>query len=323
MNAYLVSRPTPPASLRLTQTPVPAVPDDGVLIRVHASSANPVDLFPTSFAGFLIGGRKPLVLGTDFAGVVESIGAAVTSFRPGDEVFGGGKGGFAEYICVRETDAVSKKPAPVSFEAAGVVAVAGCTALQALRDHGRLESGQTVLINGASGGVGTFAVQIARALGAKVTAVCSTRNVEVARSMGAESIIDYTKTDFTRSGKRYDLVVDIAGSHSFSECSRVIAKGGTHVGVGAAGIQQQAAGTLRAFGHFLGTRITSIGSSNRVVSLFIASLKKDDIAFLGELMADGRVKPVIDDRFSFEQVPEALRQQEKLHARGKIAIAIA
>jgi NADPH:quinone reductase-like Zn-dependent oxidoreductase len=323
MKGYLCDKPISLEALRLGEIAMPAVPDDGVLVRVRASSANPVDLFPTSFAGYMLGGRKPVVLGTDFAGVVEAVGSEVSSYRAGDEVFGGARGAFAEYMCVRESAAIALKPASVPFEDAGVVAVAGTTALQALRDHGRLERGQSVLINGASGGVGTFAVQIAHALGGHVTAVCSTRNVDMARALGAESVIDYTQSDFTRSGARYDLLIDIAGSHSFLACKRVLARRGTFVGVGAAGIQGRSGGNFRAIGHFLGTRITSLGSGNRLVSLFIASLNSEDLACLGELMADGRVKPVIDARFGLEQVPEALRRQEQLHARGKIAIAIA
>ncbi|HET9782364.1 MAG TPA: NAD(P)-dependent alcohol dehydrogenase, partial [Candidatus Dormibacteraeota bacterium] len=308
MKAYLCAGPTSLEALRVTELPLPAVPDDGVLIRVHASSTNPVDLFPLSLAGYLMAGRKPVILGTDFSGVVESVGSAVRAFRPGDEVFGGGKGAFAEYMCVSESRAIALKPSSVPFADAGVVAVAGGTALQAVRDHGRLERGQNVLINGASGGVGTFAVQIARAFGGHVTAVCSTRNVETVRALGAETVIDYTQSDFTRSGLRYDLIIDIAGSHSFLACKRVLAPGGRFVGVGAAALQHRGGGGFRAIGHFLGTRITSIGSGHRLVSLFIASLKHEDMAFLGELMADGRIKPVIDTRYSLAEVPDALRQ---------------
>ena len=299
---------------------MPVVPDDGVLIRVHASSANPVDLFPTSFMGYLIGGRKPTVLGTDFAGVVESVGSSVTSFRPGDEVFGGGHGAFAEYICVRESKAIALKPSSVPFEQAGVVAVAGCTALQALRDHGRLQSGQRVLINGASGGVGTFAVQIARALGAHVTAVCSTRNVDMVRSLGAEAVIDYTKSDFTRLDERFDLIVDIAGSHLPRHCRRVLTPRGKYVLVGAAAIQHRPGGSLRAIGRLLGTRIVSIG--NQRVATFIASLTKESMEFLAELMADGRVTPAIDRRYTFSEVAGALEYMNEGHARAKIAVAI-
>jgi NADPH:quinone reductase-like Zn-dependent oxidoreductase len=321
MKAFRVDRPTAPGALRPSEIAVPVIPDDGVLIRVRASSANPVDLFPTSFMGYLMRGRKPAVLGTDFAGVVESVGSAVASFRPGDEVFGGGAGAFAEYMCVRESKAIALKPSSVSFEQAGVVAVAGCTALQALRDHGRLQRGQRVLINGASGGVGTFAVQIARALGAQVTAVCSTRNVDMVRSLGADEVIDYTKSDFTRLDERYDLVVDIAGSHSFGRCRRVMTPRGTFVLVGAAAIQHGPGGGLRGIGHFVGTRVTSIVGTQRV-AMFIASLTKESMEFLGELMADGRVTPAIDRRYSFSEVPQALGYMNEGHARAKVAIAV-
>ena len=322
MKAYRIERPTAPVALRPSEIAMPVVPDDGVLIRVRASSANPVDLFPTSFVGYLMGGRKPVVLGTDFAGVVESVGSSVASFRPGDEVFGGAAGAFAEYMCVRESKAIAVKPSSVSFEQAGVVAVAGCTALQAVRDHGRLERGQRVLINGASGGVGTFAVQIARALGGHVTAVCSSRNVDMVRSLGAEVVVDYKKLDFTRFDERYDLVLDIAGSHSFRRCRRVLAPRGTYVGVGAAAIQHGTGGVLRAIGHFLGTRAASVVGNQRVVTLFIASLTRESMELLAELMADGRVTPVIDRRFSFSEVAAALEYMNEGHARAKVAIAV-
>jgi NADPH:quinone reductase-like Zn-dependent oxidoreductase len=321
MKGYRIERPTAPGALRPAVIAMPMVPDDGVLIRVHASSANPVDLFPTSLAGYLLGGRKPVVLGTDFAGVVEAVGSSVASFRPGDEVFGGGAGSFAEYVCVRESKAIALKPSSVSFEQAGVVAVAGCTALQALRDHGRLQSGQRVLINGASGGVGTFAVQIGRALGGHVTAVCSTRNVDMVRSLGAEVVIDYTKSDFTRLDERYDLVVDIAGSHLPRRCRRVLTPRGMFVLAGAAAIQHRPGGTLRAIGRLLGTRITSM-AGNQHVATFIASLTKESMELLAELMADGRVTPAIDRRYSFSEVPQALEYMNEGHARSKIAIAV-
>ena len=320
MKAFRIERPTELGALRPSDIAMPVVPDDGMLIRVHASSANPVDLFPMSFMGYLMGGRKPIVLGTDFAGVVESVGSSVTSFRPGDEVFGGARGAFAEYTCVPESKAIALKPSSVSFEQAGVVAVAGCTALQAVRDHGRLKGGQRVLINGASGGVGTFAVQIARALGGHVTAVCSTRNVDMVRSLGAEVVIDYAKSDFTRLDERYDLVVDIAGSHPPGQSRRVLTPQGMFVLAGAAAIQHQPGGSLRAIGRLLGTRIVMIG--NHRVATFIASLTKESMEFLAELMADGRVTPVIDRRYSLNEVPEALEYMNEGHARAKIAIAI-
>ena len=322
MKAILAKRPGPVRELKVTDVARPVLTDDGVLVRVHASSANIVDLFPTSLAGYLMGGRKPVVLGNDYAGTVEEVGSAVTQFRPGDEVFGGRTGAFAELIAAPQSSAIVRKPAGVSFEQAGAVAVAGTTALQALQRHGRLEAGQRVLVNGASGGVGTFAVQIARALGGEVTAVCSSRNAELVRALGADTVIDYTKEDFTRGGGAYDLVIDVAGTHSLSRCRRVMTSSGTFVGVGAAGIQHATAGTLRAFGHFIGTRITAVGGRQRVVALFIASLNKDDLTVLGEMLESGTVTAAIDRRCGLDGIPEALEYLNEGHAGAKVAISI-
>src|SRR2546421_2584435 len=200
--------------MRLEDLDQPTVPDDGVLVRVHASAVNPVDLFPTTRAGYTMRrfGREPkrAVLGTDFAGIVESVGKSVSKFHPGDRVFGAKRGAFAEYLCVAESGPVAMLPANISFEQAAAVPVAAATALQAVRDHGHVQPGQKVLINGAGGGVGTFAVQIAKSFGAEVTAVTSTQNLDLVRKLGADHVVDYTKEDFTRSGQRYDLIVDIA-----------------------------------------------------------------------------------------------------------------
>ncbi len=322
MKAVLCDKPGPAELLKVTEIESPVVPDDGVLVRVYASSDDPVDLFPTSRVGYMAGSMKPQVIDTDFAGIVESVGESVTQFRLGDEVFGGARGAFAELLCVAQKGAIVPKPANVSHELAGTVAVAATTALQALRDHGRLQAGQHVLINGASGEVGTFAVQIARALGSEVAAVCSSRNVDMVRSIGADVVICYTREDFTRSGRRYDLVLDVAGSHPLSECRRVLKPPATFVGVGAAGVQHLRAGGLRALGHFVNTRIASFGGTQKVVALFIAKLNKDDLTFLGELLADGRVSPVIDRRYDLGGVPAALSYLNEGHARAKVAISI-
>src|SRR6202040_2695703 len=244
--------------LTIADTAVPAVPEDGLLVRVLASSANPVDLFALTRFAHLQRGRKPTIVGSDFAGTVESVGGLVTRYRPGDEVFGGVRGAFAEYAAVAEGGAVVRKPAGVSFQDAGTLAVAGTTALQAIRDRGGVATGQHVLINGASGGVGTFAVQIAKAFGAKVTAVCSTRNVELVRDLGADHVVDYMRDDFTRSVGAFDLMLDVAGNRSWSECARLLKRGGTFVGVGAAGVQHGRDGGLRAIRHFLEVRIRSV-----------------------------------------------------------------
>src|SRR5579859_6831844 len=207
MKAVVCRRPMPLTALTIADTEVPAVPESGLLVRVRASSANPVDLFALSPVAHWQRGRKPAVVGTDFAGIVESVGSRVTLYRPGDEVFGAVRGAFAEYAAVPSETAVARKPAGVSFEDAGTLAVAGTTALQAVRDHGGVARGQRVLVNGASGGVGTFAVQIAKAFGAEVTAVCSTRNVELVRGLGADHVVDYTQDDFTRGGGSFDVML--------------------------------------------------------------------------------------------------------------------
>ena len=322
MRAVVCRGPMKPEAVQAEDAGRPAVADDGVLVRVRASSANPVDLFALSAAGWMLRGRKPVVAGTDFAGTVEAVGAHVTGFRPGDEVFGAARGAFAEYLSVAEDGGVVRKPAAVSFVDAGTLGVAGSTALQALRDHGQVERGQRVLINGASGGVGSFAVQIAKALGAEVTAVCSPRNVDLVRSIGADTVIDYSKDDFARRGERYDLMIDIAGSHSWSDCKRVLTEGGAFVGVGAAALQHGRGGSLRALGHFLWIRVSTAGGGRRAVALFIAKLRKEDLEFLGELAASGRVKPVIERTYDLSHAGDALAYINAGHTQGKLAIAV-
>jgi NADPH:quinone reductase-like Zn-dependent oxidoreductase len=309
--------------MKLEEIEQPAVPDDGVLVRVHASSVNPVDLFPLSVAGRLMRKlarkRERDVMGTDFAGTVQSVGKDVTRFRPGDEVFGGKHGSFAEYICLSESEALARKPANVSFEQAGGVAVAALTALQAIRDHGQIKPGQKVLINGASGGVGTFAVQIARALGAEVTAVCSPRNVDAVRSLGAQRVIDYTREDFTKSGGRYDALIDIAGSRSLSACRRVLQPGAIFVLVGAAAVQHTS--EMKAFGHFIGTRLRSMRGTQKS-AFFIAKLTQKDMEAIAELMAASKVTTLIDRRYTLDQLTEAFAYFNEGHARGKIALEL-
>jgi NADPH:quinone reductase-like Zn-dependent oxidoreductase len=228
----------PPDVLELREVDKPEVGDDQVLVRVHATSVNPVDWHTMTGTPYMVrmmaGLLKPKseFLGVDFAGTVEAVGRDVTQFQPGDEVFGARDGAFADYVCVREERAVVHKPAGVTFEQAAAVAVAAISALQGHRDKGQIQSGQKVLINGASGGVGTFAVQIAKSFGAEVTGVCSTRNVEIVRSIGADHVIDYTQEDFTLSGQRYDLMLDVAGNRSWSDCKRVLNEKATLVLVG-------------------------------------------------------------------------------------------
>ena len=256
-------------------------------------------------------------MGVDFAGTVEAVGKDVTQFRPGDEVFGGRSGAFAEYVCVPEDRAVVPKPANVTFEQAAGVGVAGLTALQGLRDKGQIQPGHKVLINGASGGVGTFAVQIAKALGAEVTAVCSTRNVELVRSLGADHVIDYTRDDFTRSDRRYDLMLDVAGSRPWSECRRVLDPRATLVIVGA----PKGNRLMGPLSRIVKVRLAALPSSQNAV-FFIAKFNKPDLAVLRELLEAGEVTPVIDRRYELSDCAAAFRYLGEGHARGKIVITV-
>jgi NADPH:quinone reductase-like Zn-dependent oxidoreductase len=261
--------------------------------------------------------RKPKNprLGTDMAGEVEAVGRNVTQFKPGDEVFGARTGAFAEYVSVR--DAVAPKPANLTFEQAAAVPVAAVTALQGLRDKGQLQPGQKLLINGASGGVGTFAVQIAKVLGAHVTGVCSTGNVDTARSLGADHVIDYAKEDFTGSGERYDLLLDIAGGRSFSEYKRVLEPKARFVIVGA----KRTNNVVGPLAHIVKVRVASLGRSQKVV-FFIAKLTREDLLVLHDLLEVGKVTPVIDRQYTLDEVPEALRYLGEGHARGKVVITV-
>lgn len=326
MKAILCRRPGRPDVLELEEIDRPLIEDDDVLVRVHASSINPVDFFPLSRVAYtarLLGGRfnaKPVVLGTDFAGTVESVGKSVTEFKPGDEVFGGkDRATFAEYVSIAAKGAVVAKPANVTFEQAAGVPVAAITALQALRDHGRVRQGQRVLINGASGGVGSFAVQIAKAFGADVTAVCSPRNVETAYALGADRVIDYTREDFTRGGDSYDLIIDIAGNHSWSACKRVLAPTGIMVAAG--GSAHTVWGGNSTIRHLIGVRLASIPGT-RKVALFIAKLNKADLLVLQKLLMEGKIVPIIDRCYELNRVPEAFNYMGEGHAKGKIIINV-
>jgi NADPH:quinone reductase-like Zn-dependent oxidoreductase len=310
-----------PAVLELRETPQPQLADDLVLVRVRAASVNPADWYGMSGRPLVgrptVGLRRPKSdrLGVDFAGTVEAVGNDVTHVRPGDEVYGGRSGALAEYICVR--DAVVPKPVNLTFEEAAAVPVAAITALQGLRDKGGLEPGQRVLINGASGGVGTFAVQIAKALGAEVTGVCSTRNVELARSLGADHVVDYTREDFTRGDRRYDLMLDIAGTRSWRECRRILEPQASLVIVGA----PKGTRLLGPLSHVARLRLASVGSSRKVV-FFIAKLNRPDLTTLSELIEAGTVKPVIDRRYELSEVADAFRYLGEGHCQGKVVVSI-
>src|SRR5215475_778573 len=312
-------------NLKLQEIEKPTPADNEVLVRVRAASVNPVDghMIRDSWLGRLLGGlRKPknTRFGTDFAGVVEAVGKNVADFKAGDEVFGAKNGAVAEYICVKAERAVVTKPSNITFEQAGSVAVAGLTALQGLRDQGHIQAGQKVLINGASGGVGTFAVQIAKAFGAEVTAVCSTRNVDLVKSIGADHVIDYTKEDFTKTDQRYDMIYDLVGNHGFSERRNILTPNGICVlaGIGGAGVHPGTMG--RIVGNFWNAFRSNFTKQKFV--FYIAKLTKDDFGVLRDLMQSGKVSPVVDRTYKFEQTADAVRYMEEGHARGKVVVDI-
>ena len=323
MKAIVHDRYGLPDVLEPKEIDIPVPGDDQVLVRVRAAAINPADWYAAAGRPYVarvqMGLRRPKEqrLGADYAGTVEAVGKDVTQFRPGDEVFGGRTGALAEYVCALADRAIVTKPANITFEQAAAVPGAAITALQALRDHGQVQPGQSVLINGASGGVGTFAVQIAKALGADVTGVCSTENVELARSLGADRVVDYTREDFTRSDRRYDLMLDIAGSRSWRECRRVLAPQATFVIVGGSKSNR----LLGPLGHVIGIRLASLFSSRKVV-FFIAKLKKEDMEVLRELLESGQVTPVVDRRYGFGEVADAYRYLGEGHARGKIVVTM-
>jgi NADPH:quinone reductase-like Zn-dependent oxidoreductase len=321
MKAIAQDRYGSPDVLELREVDKPVIESHQVLVRVHASSVNPVEWYRVMgpyFARIWEGLRKPksTAIGADLAGRIEAVGRDVTEFQPGDDVFGTSGGSWAEYAPAREARLV-RKPANLSFEEAAAVPIAAITALQALRDKGRVQPGQKVLINGASGGVGTFAVQLAKSFGAEVTAVCSTRNVELVRSLGADVVVDYTQEDFTQRAERHDLLLDIAGSRSLSELRRVLTPDATVVLVGAK-MTNRGLGPLS---HLVGTRLASLGRS-QTVTFFIAKITKEDLVFLHELLAAGKVKPVIDRRYELSQVSDALRYLGEGHAQGKVVITV-
>src|SRR5437899_3664437 len=307
--------------LREIEKPTPA--DNEVLVRVRAASINPADghlIRGVWLMRPMLGMRKPknTRFGTDFAGIVEAVGKDVTNFKPADEVFGAKNGAVADYVCVKADRALVMKPTAITFEQAGSVAVAGLTALQGLRDKGHIQTGQKVLINGASGGVGTFAVQIAKAFGAEVTAVCSTRNIELVQSLGADHVIDYTKEDFTKTDQRYDMIYDLVGNHSFSERRNILKPNGICVlaGMGGAGLHPESWGRLSAnFASAFRSKFT-----NEKFVTYIAKLTKDDLNVLRDLMQSEKVSPVIDRTYKLEQTRDAVRYMEEGHARGKVVI---
>jgi NADPH:quinone reductase-like Zn-dependent oxidoreductase len=312
----------PPEHLRLQEVDRPELDADGILVAVRAASVNPYDWHMMRGKPYLVrigdGFRRPKrgVRGVDMAGRVEAVGASVTQAQPGDEVFGWGRwGALAEYERAGEKSC-APKPAGISFEQAAAIPTAGCTALQGVRDVGEIQPGQRALINGAAGGVGTFAVQIAKALGAEVTGVCSTRNVDLVRSLGADHVVDYTADDFARSGQRYDFVFDLVGNRSLRDLRRALTPTGT--------IAFSGGGS----GNWLGP--LALPLRGLVVSrfvkqqlrMFMAQLRRDDLLFMCDLIEDGKLSPVVDRTYPLSEAPEAIRYLEAGHARGKVVVTV-
>jgi NADPH:quinone reductase-like Zn-dependent oxidoreductase len=317
MKAIVRTQYGAPDVLQFREVEKPTPKDNEVLIKLHAASVNPLDLFTMRGAPWirLIPGLrtpKDKRIGVDVAGQVEAVGRNITQFKPGDEVFGVCRGAFAEYACATE-DKLARKPANISFEDAAAVPVAAITVLQGLRDKGRIQPGQRVLVDGASGGVGTFAVQIAKSFGAEVTAVCSTGKVDTARLIGADHVTDYTREDFTRSGQRYDLILGANAHHSIFDYRRALSRDGIYVVVGG--------GLARIFQAMLLAPLLSLIGRKKTY-FFIANINQKDLVFLKELLEAGKVVPVIDRRYPLSDAAEALRYLEERHAQGKIVLII-
>jgi NADPH:quinone reductase-like Zn-dependent oxidoreductase len=319
-----------PKHVHVREVARPEVADDELLVRVRASSLNRIEWYGASGTPYLTrpmqGVRKPKDprLGIDFAGTVAAVGRDVREFRTGDAIFGRAAGALAEYVCVSASDregfaerqASARIPEGVTFEEAAALPVAGITALQGLRDHGGLQAGQRVLVNGASGGVGTFAVQVAKALGAEVTAVCSTGKVELVRSLGADHVVDYTREDFTRSSRRYDILFDVAGGRSWRATTRVLEREGTVVLVG--GPKRNMLGPLAHIAKFL---IAGKLSSRKVV-FFLAKINRPDLETLADLVVAGKVRSVVERTYPLSETAEALRYIGEGHACGKVVITV-
>ena len=315
-----------PDVLQLKEIERPVPKDDQVLVKVRAVSVNPYDWhfmegIPYIARMLAFGPLKPKSprLGVDFAGTVEAVGKSVTQFKPGDEVFGGKGGAFAEYVVIAEKF-LAAKPSNITFEQAGSVQIAALTALQGLRDKGKVQPGQRVLINGASGGVGTYAVQIGKYLGVHVTGVCSGRNVDMVRSIGADHVIDYTKEDFTKSGQPYDVILDNVGNRSLSENRRILTPAGKYVLIGGGGVNDNNRWT-GPIGLVVKTLLMKRFISQEM-KMMLADVNKEDLTLLADLMQSGKVRPVIDRTYPFSEIREAIRYVETGRARGKVIIAV-
>jgi NADPH:quinone reductase-like Zn-dependent oxidoreductase len=309
-------------ALEFRDTAMPEIGDDQVLVKIRASSVNPIEFYEVYAPPFmrLVGGQlrrpKGAGIGTDFAGTVETVGANVHDFVPGDDVFGTTPASWAEHGAANAIR-IARKPPTLSFGDAAAMPIAALTALQAVRDVGKVEPGQRVLVNGASGGVGTYAIQLAKASGADVTAVCSTRNVEQARALGADRVVDYKSEDFTRLDIRHDVMLDIAGSRPLSACRRVLTADGLVVVVGA----KMSTSMLGPLKHIAGTWVQSIGRRQKA-KFFVTKVNADDLAFLAKLVGDGKLRSVIDRRFTLGEAPDAVRYLAEGHARGKVVIDV-
>jgi len=323
MKAIVYDHYGPPDVLRFEEIEKPKPADDQVLIQVRASSVNPYDWHfirgTPSLLRLFAGLRAPKSrhLGADVAGVVETVGRNVTSFKAGDAVFGTAKGSFAEYVCAPEST-LALKPENMAWEQAASVGIAGVTALQGLRDKGKIVSGQRVLINGAAGGVGTFAVQIAKALGARVTAVCSTRNIEFVRSIGADDAIDYTREDFIHGNRRYDVFFDLVGNNPLPACLRVLEPRSIYIGCGGGGPDRR---TIELLGSILHSLVLGPFTTRKLPGL-LAKVNTADLNVLAELMRSGKVTPVLDHTYALKETADAIRYIEQGHARGKVAITV-
>jgi NADPH:quinone reductase-like Zn-dependent oxidoreductase len=323
MNAIQYRCYGPPEVLKLEQVSRPVPDDDALLVRVHAASVNPLDWHFMRGEPYImrmqagVGAPKDTRMGVDFAGTVEQVGKSVTRFKPGDQVFGGASGAFGEYVTVRESRGVARMPANVSYEQAAAIPIAAVTALQALRDQGHVKAGHKVLINGASGGVGTFAVQLAKVMGANVTAVCSTRNVEMVASLGADRVYDYKNVDFVAKGDRYDVIIDTVGNRDLRDLQKVLEPGGIAVVVGGPS-DGPWLGALKGPLKMIFYRPFADGE----FKFFLAKLDQQDLQYLASLMEAGRLKSVIDKTYPLAQAPAAVAYLEEGHARGKVIIKV-
>jgi NADPH:quinone reductase-like Zn-dependent oxidoreductase len=314
------------ANLRYTDIQKPVPTDDQMLVKVRAVSINPYDWHfiegtPYIMRALGVGLRKPkdTRLGVDYSGTVEAVGKNVTQFKPGDDVYGGRTGAFAQYICVRPDRGIALKPANITPEQAASVNIAAITALQGLRDKGKVQPGQKVLINGASGGVGTFAVQLAKTMGAEVTGVCSGKNVELVKSLGADHVIDYTKEDFAKSGEHYDVILDNVPNHTLSECRSVLTPQGKYVMIGGGGPNDNP--WVGPFGRVIHMMLLK-PFVKQPMTMMMADSNATDLTFLAQLMETGKVKPVVDRTYKLSELRDAISYLEKGHARGKVVLTV-